>query len=125
MIARPHDRTHYSRRLVRTLLLSTTVIALAAGCAAGSADVPVEGTQVRVVDNDFEPSVLHVTTGETVTWTWEGSRDHNVVGEAFQSETQASGTFTHTFAQPGTYPYQCALHAGMRGEIIVTTDLEP
>ena len=121
MIARPPGRTHYSRRLVRTLLLSTMVIALAAGCAAGSADVAVEGTpQVRVVDNDFEPSVLQVTTGDTVTWTWEGSRDHNVVGEAFQSETQASGTFTHTFAQPGTYPYQCALHAGMRGEIIVT-----
>lgn len=120
MIARPHDRTHYSRRLVRTLLLSTMVIALAAGCAAGSADVAVEDSQVRVVDNDFEPSVLHVTTGDTVTWTWEGSHDHNVVGEAFQSETQASGTFTHTFAQPGTYPYQCALHAGMRGEIIVT-----
>ena len=120
MIARPHDRIQYSRRLVRTLLLSTMVIAFAAGCAAGSADVPVEGTQVRVVDNDFEPSVLQVTTGDTVTWTWEGSRDHNVVGEAFQSETQASGTFTHTFAQPGTYSYQCALHEGMRGEIIVT-----
>jgi len=120
MIARPHDRTHYSRHLVRTLL-RLTVVALAAGCAAGCAG-PVEGTQVRVVDHYFEPSALQVTAGDTVAWSWDGSRDHNVVGEAFQSETQASGSLTHTFAQPGTYPYQCTLHAGMRGEIIVTTE---
>ena len=119
MIARPHNRTHCRRRLIRTLLL-LTVVALAAGCAAGSAAVPVEGTQVRVVDNDFDPSALEVTAGDTVIWSWEGSNDHNVLGDGFQSETQTSGTFTHTFAGPGTYSYECTLHEGMRGEILVT-----
>ena len=126
MIANPHHSTRLNPRPVRTLVSSAMVV-LAAGCAAGSlgADVPVEGTQVRVIDNDFEPAALQVTAGDTVTWTWEGSRDHNVVGDGFQSETQANGTFSHTFDEPGAHTYECTLHSGMRGEIVVSDRGQP
>jgi plastocyanin len=104
------------------MLLSSTMVVLAAGCSAEDfgPDLTVDGTAVRVIDNDFEPADLQVTAGDTVTWTWEGSRDHNVVGDGFQSETQANGTFTHTFDEPGAHSYACTLHSGMRAEIVVT-----
>jgi plastocyanin len=31
-----------------------------------------------------------------------------------------SGTYSHTFTTPGTYHYQCTIHSGMTGVVIVT-----
>jgi plastocyanin len=31
-----------------------------------------------------------------------------------------SGTFSYAFAEPGRYDFQCTLHGGMRGEVVVT-----
>lgn len=76
--------------------------------------------QISVVDDSYEPRVVQVTQGTTVTWTWEGSRRHNVVGEGFQSELRTEGTFSHTFDTPGSYRYLCTLHGGMTGAVIVT-----
>ena len=118
-VSQPYRRSP-ARRLVRTLL-PCMMLMLAAGCAADSlgAGVPIQSNEVRVIDNGFEPAVIQIPVGDPVGWTWEGSRDHNVVGDGFQSATQSSGTFTHTFDQPGNYEYECTLHGGMRGEIIV------
>jgi plastocyanin len=42
-------------------------------------------------------------------------------GEGWTSgDPQRSGTFTHTFDRPGTYPYRCTLHDGMDGRVVVT-----
>ena len=80
---------------------------------------------MRALDDDFEPAALQITAGNTLTWTWEGSPDHNVVGDGLQSETQASGTFTHTFYEAGVQSYECTLHSEMRGESIVTAERQP
>ena len=44
---------------------------------------------------------------------------HDVSGEAFRSEIQTEGSFTHTFDETGDYPYVCTLHSGMRGTVTV------
>lgn len=121
MVSLPYELKRCSGRLGRTLLPWGAVIALAAGCVTGSsAGDPVAGDQVRVVDNDFEPALLQVPAGDAVTWRWEGSSEHNVVGDGFESAIQDSGSFTHTFTDPGTYSYVCTLHRGMQAEILVT-----
>lgn len=110
------------RRAARSPLLAVAAVAvLAVGCAADDplAAEPVTTSEVAVVDNEFEPAVAEVPAGTTVTWMWEGRNDHNVVADDFSSDVQSSGTFTHTFDEPGTYAYQCTLHGGMRGEVVV------
>jgi plastocyanin len=46
---------------------------------------------------------------------------HDVKGDGWSSgEPQRSGTFTHRFEQPDSYPYRCTLHNGMDGRVVVT-----
>jgi len=74
---------------------------------------------VSVVDYAFNPSGRTIAAGGTVTWTWNGSDQHNVTFSDAASPTQASGTFMKTFATAGSFPYQCTLHSGMNGTITV------
>lgn len=118
--------------MTRATLIRVAAVAAAAvvatGCAGSSADpleeTPVSTSDISVVDNDFEPVAAQVPVGTEVTWTWEGSADHNVVADddSFQSDVQSEGTFSHTFDEPGTYAYQCTLHRGMKGVVIVGED---
>jgi plastocyanin len=71
------------------------------------------------LDAEFEPETVSWEVGETVTWVWEGGATHNVVGDGFDSPAQSSGSFRHSFDQAGTYPYECTLHPGMAGEVVV------
>jgi len=113
----------------RFWLISAVVVAIIAAAAiAGTAYVqneldpgdPVLGvTAVEVRDNEFGPAAVQIEPGQTVTWTWTGQEDHNVVGDGIESPTQSTGTFAHTFTDPGVYDYECTLHFFMRGEVIV------
>jgi plastocyanin len=82
---------------------------------------PVSGvTDVVVSNNEFEPAAIEVPLGTTVTWRWQGEEKHNVVADGFESPTQTTGVFAHTFAETGTFAYECTLHYFMRGEVVVT-----
>ena len=115
-------RLHLSRQPVRTAALSASLLLLAAGCSSGPDPLeatPVVTTEVSVVDNAYEPIAIEVPIGEPVTWTWEGSARHDVVGEGFGSELQTDGSFTRSFDQVGLVEYRCTIHGGMRGVIRV------
>jgi plastocyanin len=91
-----------------------------AACGGGGG-TPVEPGIVEVKDNFFSPKTINVHTGDTVTWRWVGSVDHNVQGANIQSPTQGKGTtFTHTFDKAGDVDYVCTLHTGMTGKVRVT-----
>jgi plastocyanin len=95
------------------------------------------GTAAVTVGNIFftsgrngtsNPAVDTVAVGGTVTWTWgtTGSVPHSIqsVGSpSFTSSSVQSGsgsTYQLTFAQPGTYQYDCAIHGSlMTGTIVV------
>ena len=101
-------------RFLPVLLLA---VVLVAGCGDGgdppgaaATDPPViEVTEVVAKDNRFSPAAIQVPAGTEVTWAFQdGLVPHNVVGEGWGSkEPQRSGTFRHTFEQPGTYGYVC------------------
>jgi plastocyanin len=111
--------------MTRILALAAVVLALT---TVGCSDSPAgpDGTGVTVQDNSFNPSSRAVTAGQTVTWTWAGSNQHDVTwdtGSPAASPTQASGTYDRTFATAGTYSYHCTIHgsagAGMHGTVTV------
>lgn len=77
---------------------------------------------VAVDDNVFAPDDLVVAVGTEVTWVWEGRAVHDVVGDGFESEIVAEGTFTHTFDAEGAYHYVCSLHPGMEGTVFVVPE---
>jgi plastocyanin len=109
--------------------MKTALALLLAGLVlAGCSDETTQpsGNTVGVNDNSFSPSTLTVTAGTTVTWDWNGGNSHNVTwvdGTPAASATQATGTYTRTFATAGAYDFYCTLHGtpttGMRGSITV------
>ena len=98
------------------------LVALGTACAGPDLDAEsaIPTSEVAVKDNDFEPPVIEVAAGTTVTWNWEGNSSHNVVGDGWGSETVKEGRFQHTFEAAGMYDYKCTLHPGMKGRVIVT-----
>jgi plastocyanin len=88
---------------------------------------PPPGPTIQVLGPDggnrFEPSVITINTGQTVTWTWpEGALDHNVVpdDEVTPAEsgpvTDGPETYAFTFTKPGVYGFFCLSHGGPGGE---------
>jgi plastocyanin len=85
---------------------------------------------VNIVEYSFSPSSLTIKVGDTVTWSGLNN-EHNVTGSAAQdlrefcgSSLQSVATETscsHTFTTPGTFPYECTIHAsfGMTGSLTV------
>lgn len=79
---------------------------------------------VNVVDNRFEPSVLTVAAGTTVTWTNQGLNLHTLTSAdgLFDSGALQSGqSFTYTFEKAGSVTLLCRQHTlnGMSGRISV------
>lgn len=94
-------------------------------CPKGGA--PVATMSVGVQDFSFNPACIVVPAGSAVTWTNSGMASHTVTSDTgapvtFDSGALGSGgTFTFTFASPGTVNYHCTPHAGigMVGTVIV------
>jgi len=91
--------------------------------AAGkSADATGETVTVRIYGMRFEPAVLNVKPGTTVTWIQDSRMPHTVTGKAgeLRSDTLNPGQqFSHTFDAEGNYGYACDLHPSMQGSVVV------
>lgn len=119
----------------REHLLSVFVLAVALALLAASAMLLAPAkTQaathvVTIQDNSFVPSSLTIAVGDTVEWRNDGISAHtttrNVGPESWNSGTMMPGdSFSHTFSEPGTYIYECLIHFGMSGTIVVGSDGE-
>ena len=78
--------------------------------------------QIVVNDGGFTPSSTTVTPGTTVTWSWEGTTEHNVTFNDTSigaSPDQINGSFSRVFGNTGSFGYRCTRHAGMEGTINV------
>ena len=93
--------------------------------AVGVNQIAVRGDAFQ--NHRYTPAVVQVPVGTTVIWRFDDRGTsgtgtpvkHNVVGRVFASPVLASGSFSHTFTQPGTYRYTCTLHTYMDGQIEV------
>jgi plastocyanin len=117
-------RTRMKRRrsIGATLLL---VFGLGVVATAWSADGVMADAAIRVFQ--FQPGALEVRAGTRVTWTNQDDITHTVTSGLpgspdgwFDVQLAGKGTSgSATFADPGVYPYFCARHPSMRGEVVV------
>lgn len=113
------------------LAILVSLVALAGAAPAPPAAAQSGGAEVEVVDFAFEPAMVTVEPGTTVTWTNAGERPHTVTADdgAFDSGRLDPGEqFSVAFDEPGTFTYFCGFHPEMQGTVMVaeaqTDDLE-
>jgi len=72
--------------------------------------------------NQFNPPQVPVARNGSVTWTFQAL--HNVTFTTANSPAnvteQSSGTASRTFPTAGTFNYQCTIHPGMNGSVVVS-----
>jgi trimeric autotransporter adhesin len=87
---------------------------------------PIGGTPLTITtpNQTFAPASLTIDAGQAVTWQFSEAR-HNVT---FLAGTPTGGNIpdqapgnavSRTFSTPGTFAYECTIHTGMNGTVIV------
>ncbi len=100
-----------------TTATATAAITVVRPVAAASA------VEVTTPNFNFVAPTVTLAVGGTVTWS-TGTVGHNVTfsavtGAPANIATAASTSTARTFTTAGTFPYNCTLHAGMTGTIVV------
>jgi len=106
-------------------------VSLSFGGVTKTANVPVvvTGTLAATAtvaassaSNTFQPQVVGVARGGSVTWTF-AAVEHNVTfsgsGAPANIPNTTNASVSRTFGTAGNFPYDCSLHAGMTGTVIV------
>jgi plastocyanin len=107
------------------LVLPVATIALgliAAGCGDNGSSEPVATTEVTMAKSyRFDPKVIEVDAGQTVTWTNDDNFTHTVQVDGQEDhKVGRDESVSIGFDTPGTYHYVCTLHENdMDGEVIV------
>lgn len=79
--------------------------------------------EVWIQNMSFDPATITVQPGTTIKWTNKDAMGHTVTADdnSFDSGTiGTNGTFSHTFANAGTYAYHCAIHPSMKASVSVS-----
>lgn len=84
-------------------------------------------SSVTIQDFAFDPATIEVAAGATITWTNEDGVTHTVTAgepgsaeDTFDQTLDAGATAEISFDEAGTYPYFCAIHPSMTGEVVVS-----
>lgn len=115
-----------SRRRNRTILSRRHLLAVvgAAAAAFGQRRALAESKPAAItIDNfSFNPAVLEIPVGTTVTWTNRDDIPHTVAEKSIAWRSKpldSDDTFSHTFDAAGEFQYFCTLHPHMQGTIMV------
>lgn len=111
---------------MKRLLLMMAI--LLTGCGGGS-DAPPTGTTTGSVDvftpgNTFSPFSAVIAVGGTVNFNISGT-PHNVIfsrtvtGAPADINVVNNVVVARTFSTRGTFPYDCTVHPGMSGQVVV------
>lgn len=79
--------------------------------------------KIEIKDFAFNPQIITVKSGETITWINRDEEPHTIVSVEKQfKKSPALDTdqqYTVTAGAPGTYSYFCSVHPKMTGTIVV------
>jgi plastocyanin len=99
------------------------VAALAAAAIFLSASAKAADVEVKIDNFTFDPPVLTVKAGTTVTWKNVDDIPHTVASGTrglFKSKAlDTDDSFSFTFKEAGAFDYFCSLHPHMTGTIRV------
>jgi len=88
----------------------------------GTPSTPASNEVQATGSNTFNPTSLAVAKGTTVTFTFQAEHNvnfDNVTGAPSNIGNTSSGSVQRVFATVGTFGFNCSLHSGMRGQVIV------
>ena len=74
---------------------------------------------VNMEGSQFVPGEIQISTGEEVVWVNQDSFAHTVTGFGVDVNIGAGENYTHTFNEAGTFDYECTIHPGMTGTVVV------
>ncbi len=84
---------------------------------------PAVNEVIANTSNAFTPASLTVSRGTTVTFTFQSTTHNvqfaNVTGAPANIPNTANSGVQRAFATVGTFGYDCSLHPGMNGTVIV------
>lgn len=119
-------------RVIRASIIVGAILAFAAACGAsgpGAASVAPSaapctgsgGTAVGIADFAFNPASASVAVGGVVTWTNADSATHTVTFDNGPDcgRVASGASVSRTFDAAGSFAYHCAIHASMKGTIVV------
>ena len=111
-----------SIRLV-SVAAALVAVGVAAGCGGTGSSTPVATNEVTMAKSyRFDPKVVEIKAGESVTWTNDDNFTHTVRVDGQDDHKVGQGdSVSIRFDKPGTYKYECTLHShDMHGTVIVT-----
>ncbi len=111
---------------VAALLIGWAALDFGPRNVAGQEVTPTDAVEIR--DFRFDPAIIRVAAGTTVTWTNRDAAPHGVVALDGTWETailKNGEKAQHTFDKEGVYEYRCSTHPGMRGVVLVGDTAEP
>ncbi len=102
---------------------AAAILAIALSAApAGSPKAQPEAATVKIANFTFNPKIITVPVGATVTWTNDHDVPHTVAANdgSFRSKPLDTGdTYAVTFRAPGEHAYFCSIHPMMTGKVVV------
>jgi plastocyanin len=113
---------HRHRARVRANLSLALALHVSPGRRSRAAHVAGEDPSDTISDFKFTPATITIHAGDTITWTNVGPTKHTATASngSFNTGILKKGqSASHTFTQPGTYAYICAIHPWMHGTIVV------
>jgi plastocyanin len=112
-------------KVSRLLLTAVLAVLVTAGCGGSDPldSEPVATTEVSLPKSyEFDPAVIEVERGATVTWTNDDSFTHTIRFDDGDetAKLEPGDTFEHTFDEAGSFHYVCTLHPqDMEGQVNV------
>lgn len=111
---------------MRLLVLGVALVVLGmvVGCGQTATAAPVQTDQVNLPPSyRFDPAVIQVVAGTSVTWTNNDHFTHSVkVQDAPDHQIKPGESVSILFHTPGNYPYLCTFHTkDMKGTVIVAS----
>ena len=110
----------------RTIFFTRTIIFLVlvavAFMVAWATAAHAEEAKVKIDNFTFDPPMLKVKAGTTVTWTNADDIPHTVAATSRTFKSKPLDTdekYSFTFTVPGSYEYFCSLHPQMKATIVV------
>lgn len=110
--------------MVRCAALASMVLLLLS-TASVSAGVP---QTVEMKNNFFDPAVVKIPVGDSVTWHNGSGQMHTTTADLFgrwsvtlNNNAQVALAFDHA----GTWAYHCEIHEGMRGKVKTRPSITP
>jgi plastocyanin len=108
---------------MRRLLATTVTAVLLAACGGDNVTDPPETPTVTMLPNSFIPFTTTIVVGGSVVFEFPAD-PHNVIfarltGAPADIPATTSESVSRRFDLPGTFPFECRLHPGMEGEVVV------